>query len=146
MRTTLYAILFFMGLVVIAVVLFVWPAYRLFRSFDLLEQNAKAKITGTELQTWATNLLANHPPGHTTVAKLGTNFPQQLLGLYRHPPYVFIYESGTNQLGDVDPGWVRLVWGSGFMGHCGFEVGPAEFKSRRPGNMWQQGVYFYRNR
>jgi hypothetical protein len=145
MRTLFYAILIFMGVVAIVVVLFVWPAYRLFRSFELLEQNARAKITGTELQSWATNLLAHHPPGYTTVERLGTNFPRQLIGLYRHQPSILIYESTTNKDDSVNPGWVRVVWGSGFMGHTGFEIGPTNFRGYKRGNEWQEGVYFYKD-
>jgi hypothetical protein len=146
MRTTFYAILFFMALVLIAVVLFVWPAYRVFRSFELIEPKAKAKITGTELQTWAINLLATHPPGLTTVERLGTNFPQQLLGLYRHEPWIIVYESTTNRDDSVNPGWVRITWGGGYMGHSGFEIGPTNFTSyKREANAWHDGVYFYRD-
>src|SRR3954447_6900355 len=77
--------------------IFIWPTQRLFRSFDNLERNAMRVITGTQLQTWATGLLATSPTNPTPrVSQLGTNFPTQLLGLYHNPPYIHIQEAQTN--------------------------------------------------
>ena len=120
--------------------IFIWPVQKVLRSFDNLESNARHVITGTQLQEWAVRLLT-FPPTNSTprVSQLGTNFPAQLLGLYRHPPYIYIQEAGTNS-----PGYVRLIWGSGFMGHCGFEIGSTNFVSYRPNEQaWQPGVYFW---
>jgi hypothetical protein len=111
--------------------------------FDHLECNARRVITGPELQRWATNLLA-HPPESTyssiRMSQLGTNFPERLRGLApKLGPHVFLYEAeGTNS-----PAWVMIGWGSGFLGHCGFEIGPTNFVSRRPSRAWQPGVYFW---
>src|SRR5438105_1889599 len=70
---------------------------RLFWSFDHLERHAKKVITGSELQTWATNLLAHPPPnGWTYGHRLGTNFPKQLLPLYHQPPAIVVFEPNTN--------------------------------------------------
>lgn len=135
-------------ILVLAVLFFgyVWPTFRLFRSFDHIEQNAQRRITARELQAWATNLLAQHPSGRIRVSALGTNFPKELLGLWKLPPDIFVNESRTNNAGTVDPGWVQLIWGSPMVGHCGFEIGPTNFtafKSRR--HAWSDGVYFYKN-
>jgi len=121
-------------------VIFIWPTQRLYSSFDNLERNAKRVITGTQLQQWAMGLLASEPTNPTPkVADLGTNFPPQLLGLIRHRPYIQVQEANTNS-----PGSVLLVWGSGFLGHSGFEIGPTIFVSYRPNaQAWQPGVYFW---
>jgi hypothetical protein len=121
----------------------IWPTWSLFHSFDKLERNAAKVITAAELQAWATNLLA-HPPATTTprVADLGTNFPQKLRGLYRSPPYVLLRQDGTNP-----PDAVLISWGSGFMGHCGFEIGASNLTPSRGSEPWQgrSGVYFWRH-
>jgi hypothetical protein len=116
----------------------VWPTIRLVRSFDNLERNAKRVITGAQLQQWATNLLAVTPTNsYLKVSQLGTNFPSQLLGLYRRPPYISIHD-------DLSPSCVYLMWGGGLIGHCGFEIGPTNFVSRRRNaREWQPGVYFW---
>jgi hypothetical protein len=54
-------------------------------------------------------------------------------------PYIWLYDGyDTNS-----PRWVRLYWGSGFLGAHGFEIGPTNFVSMRPGHTWSPGVYFY---
>jgi hypothetical protein len=133
----------------IAVVLLVCVAAYLFEGckpvwqFDHLERNARKVIAGAELQTWATNLLA-HPPespySSISMSQLGTNFPVRLRGLApKLGPHVFLYEpDGTNS-----PGSVLVGWGSGFLGHCGFEIGPTNFVSGRRAHAWQPGVYFW---
>jgi hypothetical protein len=113
----------------------------MFWQFDHLEENAKKVITGSELQKWATNLLAQYP-GDTSLsaADLGTNFPPQLRALApKLGPYIWINTAyDTNS-----PRWVRLHWGSGFLGTTGFEIGPTNFVSERTRHAWQPGVYFY---
>ena len=121
----------------------VWPTYSLFSSFDRLEQNARRAVTGQQLQAWATNLLAQQPPGYTTAAALGTNFPSQLMGLWRHPPSIVINEGDTNEA--TFPSWVGVTWGSGFLGHCGFEIGPTNFTGNKGGTAWHPGVYFWKD-
>lgn len=109
--------------------------------FDHLEGNARKVITGAELQAWATNLLAQYPT-HSTLkpSELGTNFPVQLQHLApKLGPMVVIFErTETNE-----PSWVFVRWGSGFLGSHGFEIGPTNFVSSRPGHPWQPGVYFF---
>ncbi len=111
--------------------------------FDRLERNAKNVITASELQAWATNLLTRYPTNDglsLRVQDLGTNFPQQLQGLApKLGPHLWIYQGRDAG----SPGWVRLHWGSGFLGTSGFEIGPTNFVSRRPRHAWKPGVYFY---
>jgi hypothetical protein len=110
--------------------------------FSHLERNARSVVTGAELQAWATNLLAQYPSNVTLRAsRLGTNFPQRLLGLAPQigPDVVVYVPNDTNS-----PGWVMVGWGSGGLGHCGFEIGPTTFKGARSGHAWQEGVYFFR--
>ena len=109
--------------------------------FDHLERNAKKVITAAELQTWATNLLALYPTNsEVRMSELGTNFPKQLRSLApKLGPHIWFYDGyDTNS-----PRWVRLYWGSGFLGAHGFEIGPTNFVSMRPGRAWSPGVYFY---
>lgn len=140
--------------------LWYWLPFRIFWAFDTIEHRARKRITAAELQTWATNLLALYPTNAIPrVSELGTNFPQQLLTIWRSPPYIHIYEaaegnfrligrspSGTH-IYDTDtnsPAWVRLVWGGGVIGHCGFEIGPTNFVSYQThARAWQPGVYFW---
>jgi hypothetical protein len=115
--------------------------FRVFWSFDHIEQHAKKVITAAELQAWATNLLTRYPTNSTPrVSELGTNFPPQLLGLYRHSPYVQISEEESTN----NPACVYLMWGGGMIGHCGFEIGETNFVSYRShARAWQPGVYFW---
>jgi len=109
------------------------------RCFDNFERNARKVITGPELAAWGARMLAQFPTNATPrLAELGTNFPPQLLKLApKLGPHIVVYEAdGTNA-----PGWVMVYWGSGFLGHCGFEVGPTNFTGSRAHNLWQAGVY-----
>jgi len=121
---------------------FVWPTFRSWSSFDRIEQNAKRRIAARELQAWATNLMAHSPPGQNRyrIADLGTNFPKQLLGLWKRPPDVIVYN-----LGPVKMNWVRVTWGSAFPGHRGFEIGPTNFTGYYRGHEWSDGVYFWKD-
>ena len=109
--------------------------------FDNLERNTKKVITAAELQRWATNLLAMYPTNsRVRLSELGTNFPQQLRYLApKLGPYIWLYDDPDTNT----PRWVRLYWGSGFLGAHGFEIGPPTFVSQRPGRAWAPGVYFY---
>jgi hypothetical protein len=121
----------------------IYTSYKPTWQFDHMEQNARKMITGAELQTWATDLLAHYPSNTTLrVSELGTNFPQQLRRLApKLGPGISIVERfDTNS-----PAWVRLYWGSGFLGASGFEIGPTNFAGFDPkGHAWQPGVYFYK--
>ena len=133
----------------VALVILVFASAALYRGcqpvwqFDHLERNARRVIAASELQIWATNLLTQYPTNDglsLRVQDLGTNFPKQLQGLApKLGPHVWIYQGREAD----SPGWVRLHWGSGFLGTSGFEIGPTNFVSRRTGHAWQPGVYFY---
>lgn len=127
------------------------PMFWAFWTFDHIEQRARRRVTGAQLQEWATSLIARQPFFHDTAESMGTNFPQPLLGLYRLEPRVIIYPTATNedtllrQSQWVDPGHVRIMWGAGFIGHCGFDIGPTNFVNAAPfAHKWQDGVYFCR--
>lgn len=115
---------------------FALKAIQLFWSFRQLERNAQKRITGNELQAWATNLLqASATSGYVSVSNLGTNFPQQLLGVYHQPPSIFVHCGESNS-----PGWVSIMWGGGVIGLSGFCIGPTNYVGN--GHRWQDGVYF----
>ena len=112
--------------------------------FDHLEQHAQRVITGDELQTWATNLLARYPfETNFSTMELSANFPPQLRSYAPklHPDvFIHVYDD-TNQ-----PSYVQVVWGSGFLGHAGFYIGSTKFvMSGERIHAWQPGVYFYHN-
>ena len=112
-------------------------------SIHRIEHNAKKVITGAELQSWATNLLANYHEGmELRASKMGTNFPPQLLKLGKSAPSISVVEDWPNR-----PGFVLLTWvgpGLGGTTHRGFHIGSTNFTdSRRGSHMWQPGVYFW---
>ena len=109
--------------------------------FDHLERNARRVVRGPELQAWATSVIAQHPTNDwLRKSQLGTNFPERLWGLApKLGPHVVFNESDSTN----SPAWIMIGWGSGFLGHCGFEIGSTNFVSRRPGHAWQPGVYFW---
>ena len=127
------AILIFLGVV--------WssPSCRVVRSFDNFERNARKVIGGQQLSAWGASVLAQYPTNtNLRPADLGTNFPPQLLKLAPElGPNIVVYAGdGTNT-----PGWIMVSWGSGFLGHCGFEIGPTNFTGSRAHNCWSPGVY-----
>ena len=135
MKTTIVILL------VCAAAIWFSPTCRLIRSFDHLEQNARKSITGSELQAWVVQVVAQYPAptnGYMRVrrSELIAALPKPLSDLYHNPPDIFVYETATNS-----PGHVRLVWGGGMIGHCGFDIGPTNFISA--GHRWQDGVYFW---
>lgn len=122
-------------------VLWFSPPCSTVRSFDNLERNAERVTTAAELQAWALKVVAQYPSptnGYEYLRRsdLKTDIPRPLLGLYHNPPAIFVYETTADL-----PGHVRLIWGGGMIGHCGFEIGPTNFVSR--GHLWQDGVYFW---
>lgn len=137
------AILFIALVLVLGAAAYVYQGYKPAWQFDHLEQNARKVITAAELQAWATNLIAMHPTNNWVsfrASELGTNFPQQLRQLApRVGPHVEVCRwEDTNE-----PPWVRVWWGSGFLGHAGFEIGPTNFDRGR-GHPWASGVYFFK--
>lgn len=124
-----------------AVWFWVRPVRRAAWEIDHLEQNARKVVTGSELQKWATNLLTHPvPDGMATAEQFKTDFPPQLHGLFSQPAFIWI-DKPTNDF----PGKVWVVWGGGFVGDCGFEIGPTSFAdpAGSHAHAWQDGVYFW---
>ena len=127
--------------ILLGIAAYFYTGYEPVWQFDHLERNAKRVITASELQAWATNLLVLYPTNSVVqLSELGTNFPTQLRGLApKLGPHIWLnagYDANS-------PRWVRLHWGSGFLGTHGFEIGPTNFVSLRPAHPWSPGVYFY---
>jgi hypothetical protein len=119
----------------------IYTSYRPVWQFDHLEQTARKTVTGPELQSWATNLLARHPEyGGVRPSELGADFPKQLQVLApKLGPVVYIQvPDDTNS-----PAYVQVTCGSGFLGAHGFEIGPTNFTGLRAKRLWQPGVYSY---
>jgi hypothetical protein len=122
--------------VVCLAALFVLPVPWRVWQLKHIEGKARNQITGAELQAWATNLLASEPAGgYVSYSKLGTNFPEQLRGMYHQPPTVYVRSGESNSAG-----YVSVMWGSGVLGLVGFQIGATNFVSS--GHRWQDGVYF----
>lgn len=110
-------------------------------------------MTGSELQSWATNLLNRNPTGTNLVrTNWGEDFPKQLLELCPGTgPGVHVYEEGHTPGGNGPP-CVRVIWSSGFLGSRQFWIGATNFSidtnsilfSHVRVHMWQTGVYFMR--
>lgn len=131
------------AIIIIAITL-LWfsPTCRIIRSFDNFERNARKVITGPELAAWGNNVLAQYPTNTAlNLRDLGTNFPPQLRTLVAPELgpriYVQVIEN-TNA-----PHWLLVRWGSGFLGSCGFEIGPTNFTGDRAHHRWQDGVYSF---
>ena len=135
---------YFIFAIICLVALWCVLQFRLFWSFGRIEQHAKKVITGSELQQWAAKILAEHPvaPGdyclNLSPSESRTLLPQSLLGLYRDPPEVLVFETTTNS-----PGRVVVMWAGGRMGYCGFKIGPTNLVSYNAKDKWQDGVYFW---
>jgi hypothetical protein len=128
-------------LVIGSALLWFSPSCRIIRSFDNFERNARKAITGPELAAWGNGVLATYPTNTTLrLSDLGTNFPPQLRNLAPElGPNIEVYApENTNA-----PHWVMVYWGSGFLGHCGFEIGPTNFSGDRAHHRWQDGVYSF---
>jgi hypothetical protein len=76
-----------------------------------------------------------------------TNYPPQLHRLVPGlQPDVIINEvNSTNSPTDWTntPSTVSLFWGSGFLSHRGFIVGPTNFEMTGA-SLWSPGVYFFK--
>jgi hypothetical protein len=131
------------AILVICFGVYIFACFKPVWQYDHLEKNASKVITGTELQDWATNLLAHYTnETDVSLSELGTNFPRQLGQLApKLGPHIFIHiYDDTNQ-----PSYVDLYWGSGFLGAAGFYIGPTNLVwSGNEVHAWQPGVWFYR--
>lgn len=132
--------------VVILALLTVWQfrGLRSTRLYDGLEANARKVVTAAELQSWATNLLAIDPYGTNLEHSWGEDFPKALLRLApRTGPLVAIHNHTLEDTNSLP--WVQVYWGSGVLGHSGFEIGGTDFVSwYAESHQWAPGVYFFR--
>ena len=131
-----------MGISICLFLAYAWwsPGCRSERAFYHIEENAKKVTTGSELQTWAANLLIKYPTNASvSISNLGPDFPRQLLQLApRLGPHITVEKEDTNS-----PAYVLVYWGSGMLGAKMFEIGPTNFESLRGGTPWGvPGVFF----
>jgi hypothetical protein len=99
---------------------YIYPSCKPVWQFDHLEQTAKKVVTASELQSWATNLLARNPTGtNLAPSDWGSDLPKKLLKLAPSlGPSICIYGKDDNNficIGEVvcwelpDSRWVRLI-------------------------------------
>ena len=97
---------------------------------------ARKNTDPSELQRWAADLLRRYPPDATNYSGPFT-LPQGVADVWDDPPHVSLIESGP-----AHEAHVRLLWGSGPLGHWGFWLGSTNFMG--PGTMWRPGVFWWR--
>ena len=110
---------------------------------DQCERRVEQTIDPANLQSWATNLLQQYPPGHTNYAG-----PFALLaGLTnvwaQRQPSVYLREANNGE-----EQYVYVFWGSGGLGHWGLSIGSPKFVPTNPRNgsrEWKPGIYFWRD-
>jgi hypothetical protein len=118
--------------------------------FDHLEDRAKRIVTATELQAWATSVLAEFPTYSPQQAhQLRTNFPAKLRPLckgFGFACWVSVVSFKEEPAVSRDyPDFVNIIWSMKPSGDAAFEIGPTNFASGHSGaHMWAPGVYFYR--
>jgi hypothetical protein len=136
------AAMFIAIILICATTIYFLPGCRITRSFNNFERNARKTITAPELAAWGNEILSQYPTNTTLhLQDLGTNFPPKLRKLVAPqlgPHFVVCAPEDTNA-----PHWIMVYWGSGFLGHCGFEIGPTNFTGDRAHHRWQDGVYSF---
>ena len=135
---------YILALCVVALCFFAFlKSYRIMRAFNHLEQNAREVITASELQAWATDLLARNPDGfYFNGRRALTNCPKQLVGLCPEtgPVIGSFAPDGTNP-----PSALWIQWSSGLQGTTGLEIGTTNhIPYNESAHAWQPGVYFYK--
>jgi hypothetical protein len=100
------------------------------------ETHARQSTNPAELQRWAADLLRRYPPDTTNYSG-PFDLPGGVAKIWDHPPHVSLVESGP-----VEEAHVRLLWGSGLLGHWGFRLGSTNFVGL--GKMWAPGVFWWR--
>jgi hypothetical protein len=120
----------------------VYVSYKPVWDFDHLESKARKSLTGSELQMWATNLLARHTnAGPVRLSEAGADFPKELRRLAPViGPHVRVKVPDDTNL----PSYVQVSWGSGFLGCKCFLLGPTNMVVSPASHVWQPGVYFCR--
>lgn len=127
---------------------FAYRSYQI-RQFARLEQNARKVITAEDLQKWALKLISDSHSytNSEQFRSIRTNYPPQLGRLMPGlTPDVNINEANSiNSPLDWTniPPSVSFIWGSGFLGHRGFMVGPTNFEWSGS-DQWAPGVYFFK--
>ncbi len=138
MKNVLFAVLA-VGFIALGFLVYSFgPVWEFDHFFD---NRAKKAASAVNLQAWATNLVAKYPAGTSfRISQSKTNVPPELLALApRFGPQVFVFPpDGMNS-----NGWVGVVWGSGFLGAKGFEIGDSNYVSPDGAKELRQGVYFY---
>jgi hypothetical protein len=100
------------------------------------EKRAKKDINVEELQSWAVRLLRQYPPDTTNYSG-PFSLPRGVTNVWDYPPHVSLVASSH-----VHEAHLRLLWGSGALGHWGFWLGSTNITA--PGAKWQPGVFWWK--
>jgi hypothetical protein len=121
-------------------VLLIGGCYYKWWQFDHIEDRARRAITAAELQTWATNVLAQAPSySPSEFHQLRTNYPAKLRSVCRGPGVCWI------SVPDPESDYLMIIWSMKPSGDAAFEIGGTNFVSAHPkARAWAPGVYFYR--
>ena len=106
------------------------------------ETKVRNQVSPAQLQAWANNLVVHCSTSQVAEVSFPVaTFPDYLKNLHRLPPYGFVFPAIAGR-----PGYVSVMWGSGFRGHWGLHVGSANYDdSYDPGSkVWVPGIFFWR--
>jgi len=108
------------------------------------ERAVRKQINPADLQSWATNLLTMYSRSNSVDSEYRsfeiTDLPVSLRNVSGLTPVAFLFANPS-----PERAFTRISWGSGFLGHWGFEIGGPEF-AYPVGNVetWKPGIYFWR--
>lgn len=103
------------------------------------ERRIRKSADPAELQIWAADLLLRYPPASTNYVGPFT-LPRGLDDVWSHRPFVALLESSPTHEAHV-----RVLWGSGVLGHWGLWLGSTSMVAVGNCDIWQPGVYFWRD-
>jgi hypothetical protein len=132
------------------VVMFLCSAYFLFvfAKSELqrvyFEKHLKHQVAPEALRTWALGILQAHDAHKVYDNGHITNSHPALRGTFIPPATVWWYSASPN-----DTEFVRVSYGSGFVGHWGVEIGPTNraippSSNARQYSSWASGIYFFK--
>jgi len=133
----------FVGCLVVATIWY-WQTYLTYTGeVSHFEAKVRRHVNPTSLQSWALNLVALCSTSQVAETSFPVRtFPDYLAELHKLPPVGWVFPANPGQ-----PGYVRVVWGSGFRGHWGLKIGATNFTDPygTSSELWLPGVYFWRD-
>jgi len=119
--------------------------YKIQMPQPFVERHVQSHITPAELRAWATNLLAQFPPGETNylIEHVDARTPAALREAWKYVPAVMVLEGWQFNDGNDRP-CVKVVWSSGVLGAWGLIIGETNFVTSS-GRKWDDGIFWFRS-